>query len=270
MRTAIRKHLVDFAGDHRPDRRSPRRGRGASSPTSGSTLPGWVPVVGKDFYEIKAELSTAQAVTPGQGQTVNIAGVEVGEISQRRARGRQGDRHAADRRRSTAASTGTRRVLLRPQDRPEGHGGRARRRARATRGRLPEGGAIPVGQTLPDVNLDEILAALDARHARRTCSCCSRDGGEGLRGTRPRAGATRSGASSRPRATCAQVNGALADAPPQHQRARSTTSRCSSSELGAKDDQLAAVRRQLERRASRRSRARTRTCAPRCASCRAR
>ena len=43
-------------------------------------LPGWVPVIGKDFYSIEAELSTAQAVTPGQGQTVNIAGVEVGEI----------------------------------------------------------------------------------------------------------------------------------------------------------------------------------------------
>src|SRR4029453_2363220 len=44
------------------------------------TLPGWVPVIGQDFYEIEAELSTAQAVTPGQGQTVNVAGVEVGEI----------------------------------------------------------------------------------------------------------------------------------------------------------------------------------------------
>ena len=40
-----------------------------------------MPVVGKDFFVVKAELSTAQAVTPGQGQTVNIAGVQVGEIS---------------------------------------------------------------------------------------------------------------------------------------------------------------------------------------------
>ena len=44
------------------------------------TLPGWVPVIGQDFYEIEAEMKTAQSVTPGQGQTVNIAGVEVGEI----------------------------------------------------------------------------------------------------------------------------------------------------------------------------------------------
>src|SRR4051812_50069184 len=34
-----------------------------------------------DFYEINAEMTTAQAVTPGQGQTVDIAGVEVGEIA---------------------------------------------------------------------------------------------------------------------------------------------------------------------------------------------
>ena len=44
-------------------------------------LPKWVPVVGSDFVDYKAEFSTAQAVTPGQGQTVNIAGVKVGEIS---------------------------------------------------------------------------------------------------------------------------------------------------------------------------------------------
>ena len=44
-------------------------------------LPGWVPILGQDFTEVEAELSSAQAVTPGQGQTVNVAGVEVGEIS---------------------------------------------------------------------------------------------------------------------------------------------------------------------------------------------
>ena len=44
-------------------------------------LPGWMPVLGQDFREVEAEFSSAQAVTPGQGQTVNVAGVEVGEIS---------------------------------------------------------------------------------------------------------------------------------------------------------------------------------------------
>src|SRR5438045_9455894 len=43
-------------------------------------LPGWVPFVGTNFYTVNAEFSTAQAVVPGQGQTVNIAGVPIGEI----------------------------------------------------------------------------------------------------------------------------------------------------------------------------------------------
>ena len=43
-------------------------------------LPAWVPVIGTDFYTVKAELQTGQAVVPGQGQTVNIAGVKIGEV----------------------------------------------------------------------------------------------------------------------------------------------------------------------------------------------
>src|SRR5690606_2919490 len=42
--------------------------------------PSWIPVLGDDQFELKVELDTAQAVTPGQGQTVNMAGVEVGDI----------------------------------------------------------------------------------------------------------------------------------------------------------------------------------------------
>ena len=45
-------------------------------------LPAWVPLVGTDFYEVEAELQTGQAVVPGQGQTVNMAGVKVGEVGE--------------------------------------------------------------------------------------------------------------------------------------------------------------------------------------------
>ena len=38
-------------------------------------LPKWVPVAGSDFYKLNVEFQTAQAVVPGQGQTINIAGV---------------------------------------------------------------------------------------------------------------------------------------------------------------------------------------------------
>ena len=42
--------------------------------------PSWVPVVGSDFVDYQAQFQTAQAFTAGQGQTVMIAGVNVGEI----------------------------------------------------------------------------------------------------------------------------------------------------------------------------------------------
>ena len=64
-------------------------------------LPAWVPVLGTDFFELKAEFSTAQSVTPGQGQTVEIAGVPVGEIKKRRAGGRPRGRDDGDPRTST-------------------------------------------------------------------------------------------------------------------------------------------------------------------------
>ena len=44
-------------------------------------FPEWFPGLGKKAFEMKAEFSTAQAVTPGQGQSVDIAGVRVGEVT---------------------------------------------------------------------------------------------------------------------------------------------------------------------------------------------
>src|SRR5438445_5636202 len=44
-------------------------------------LPSWVPFLGHSYYTLKAEIQTAQAVTPGQGQAVTIAGAKVGEIA---------------------------------------------------------------------------------------------------------------------------------------------------------------------------------------------
>ncbi|HEU5063870.1 MAG TPA: MlaD family protein [Solirubrobacterales bacterium] len=46
-----------------------------------ASLPAWLPVVGEEFEQITAEFSTAQAVTAGQGQSVNIAGIEIGKVS---------------------------------------------------------------------------------------------------------------------------------------------------------------------------------------------
>jgi phospholipid/cholesterol/gamma-HCH transport system substrate-binding protein len=112
------------------------------------------------FYDVNAEMSTAQAVTPGQGQTVDIAGVEVGQISSvKLVNGRAiiglqiKEQYAPIYRDAT--------VLLRPKT------GLKDMVAELTpgapqAGKLPDGGTIPVSNTLPDVNLDEILSSLDA------------------------------------------------------------------------------------------------------------
>ncbi len=46
-----------------------------------ASLPAWLPLVGEEFDQISAEFSTAQAVTPGQGQSVDIAGIEIGKVT---------------------------------------------------------------------------------------------------------------------------------------------------------------------------------------------
>jgi phospholipid/cholesterol/gamma-HCH transport system substrate-binding protein len=124
------------------------------------TLPAGVPVLGRDFVEVEAELVTAQAVTPGQGQTVNIAGVEVGEIASvnlENGKAVVGMKIERDHARLYRDAS----VLLRPKT------GLKDMVAELTpgteeAGELAEGERIPASQTLPDVNLDEILASLDA------------------------------------------------------------------------------------------------------------
>jgi phospholipid/cholesterol/gamma-HCH transport system substrate-binding protein len=46
-----------------------------------ASLPSWLPFVGEEFEPITAEFSTAQAVTPGQGQSVDIAGIQIGKVT---------------------------------------------------------------------------------------------------------------------------------------------------------------------------------------------
>ena len=44
-------------------------------------LPNWVPILGSDFVDYTIDFSSAKAVVPGQGQTVAISGVTVGDIT---------------------------------------------------------------------------------------------------------------------------------------------------------------------------------------------
>jgi phospholipid/cholesterol/gamma-HCH transport system substrate-binding protein len=115
----------------------------------------------EDTYRIAAELSTAQAITPGQGQVVAVAGVTVGEVASVRLReGRAVVEMEIDRDKLARVHADAR-VLVRPKT---GLQDMALQLDPGTEGSrvLEEGDVLPVSATLPNVNLDEILAGLDA------------------------------------------------------------------------------------------------------------
>lgn len=185
MRSAIRKHLVDFVAVLALIAIAAVAAVVILA-NQRLALPSWTPFIGEDHYEIEAELSTAQAVTPGQGQTVNIAGVQVGEIS--RVRLRNG-RAVVDLRLEEKYEGRVYRdasVLLRPKTGLKDMVAELTPGSRRA-GALPAGGRIPISQTLPDVNVDEVLASLDA-DTRDFLQLLLSGGAEGLRGNGPALG----------------------------------------------------------------------------------
>jgi phospholipid/cholesterol/gamma-HCH transport system substrate-binding protein len=142
-------------------------------------LPAWVPVLGTDFFELKAEFSTAQSVTPGQGQTVDIAGVPVGEIKRVDLEDGRAIVTMSIRHKYTDLVKRDATMLLRPKT---GLKDMVVEMDPGTIGapRAPEGYTIPVSQTRPDVNLDEILSNLD-RDTRDYLRLLVAGGGEGLK-----------------------------------------------------------------------------------------
>ena len=118
------------------------------------------PIVEAKPMKLKAEFSTAQAVTPGQGQTVRVSGVRVGDVAKVSLKEGRAiitfdiDKKYADLIRENATA------LLRPKTALkdmfiELDPGTAPARV------VREGYTIPVENTLPDVNPDEVFAALD-------------------------------------------------------------------------------------------------------------
>ena len=87
VKRQIRKHLRDFVAIIVPVRR--RRSRGGYILSNAALLPAaWVPLVGTTSTRSTPSSPTAQAVVPGQGQTVNIAGVQGRRRRRREARER--------------------------------------------------------------------------------------------------------------------------------------------------------------------------------------
>src|SRR4051812_33105131 len=123
-------------------------------------LPKWVPAIGSDFYHLNVEFPTGQAVVPGQGQTVNIAGVKVGDVQKVTLKNGVAI-VSVNMDKKYAPVYRNAHVLLRPKT---GLKDMYLALDPGTRGAgaLPSGGTVPVSNTLPDVNPDEVLASLDA------------------------------------------------------------------------------------------------------------
>jgi phospholipid/cholesterol/gamma-HCH transport system substrate-binding protein len=115
---------------------------------------------GRSYYQVKAMFADASAVTSGQGQSVTIAGVEVGLIG-----GVQLERGQAvvtmDIYRKYAPIYRNATVLLRPRT-PLKDMYLALDPGTASAGRVPEGGTLGIASTQPDIDVDQILGSLDA------------------------------------------------------------------------------------------------------------
>jgi phospholipid/cholesterol/gamma-HCH transport system substrate-binding protein len=154
VKLAIRKHFVDFLAI-------------AGLALVGVAVAVYIlsqqdlrfPLVEPTPKRIQIELANAQAVQPGQGQTVRVAGIEVGRIADVEVEDGvavvtaevEPEYDNLIRRDATA--------LLRPKTAlkdmfVEVDPGRG--------SPVPDGGRITVANTLPDINPDEIYAALDA------------------------------------------------------------------------------------------------------------
>src|SRR3712207_1273959 len=121
------------------------------------------PIVEEKPFQLKGEFSTGQAVTPGQGQTVRVSGVRIGDIAKVDLEdGRAIITFDIDRKYEGLVKKNWT-ALLRPKTglkdmfvelTPGVQGGDT--------SPAPEGYMLPIANTLPDVNPDEFLASLDA------------------------------------------------------------------------------------------------------------
>ncbi|HYB27797.1 MAG TPA: MlaD family protein [Solirubrobacteraceae bacterium] len=115
---------------------------------------------GRSYYSVKAEFASSAAVTPGQGQAVTIAGVQVGQVGGVELQNGRAvvtmnlyKQYAPIYRDAT--------VLLRPRT-PLKDMYLALDPGTKAAGAIPDGGLLPVSATSPDIDLDQILASLDA------------------------------------------------------------------------------------------------------------
>jgi phospholipid/cholesterol/gamma-HCH transport system substrate-binding protein len=143
-------------------------------------LPGWVPVVGSDFFELKGEFQTAQSVMPGQGQTVDIAGVPIGDVKSVDLENGRGVITMTVKEKYADGIYRDASMLLRPKT---GLNDMIVELTPGTEaaGKAPEGYRVPIRNTLPNVNLEEFFSVFD-RDTRDYLKLLLSGGGQGLRG----------------------------------------------------------------------------------------
>ena len=139
--------------------------------------------------QIWAEFSEAQAITPGQGQTVDEAGVAVGEIGQvKLENGIALVRLDITKKKDVGPIYRNATALLRPKTGLKdmsvaldpGHPDPSL----PGDGELHNGDHIPLANTAPDVNPDEVFASLDV-DTRNYLKAFVAAGGQGLKGRGP-------------------------------------------------------------------------------------
>jgi phospholipid/cholesterol/gamma-HCH transport system substrate-binding protein len=123
--------------------------------------PGWIPVIGESHFKLRAQLTSAQGVLPGQGQAVNISGVRVGEIqSVDLVDGRAVASLNLDPRYARIYPDAT--ILLRPKTGVKDMVVELEPGSPAAGDRLESGALLTTASTLADVNLSDVLETLDA------------------------------------------------------------------------------------------------------------
>jgi phospholipid/cholesterol/gamma-HCH transport system substrate-binding protein len=129
---------------------------------------------------VSADFSSGQAVTPGQGQQVTIAGVKIGEIGKVELNeGRARIRMDIDPGKAGPIYRNLK-LLLRPKT---GLNDMSIQVDPGTpdAGRVSDGDLVPESATQPNVNPDEVFAGLDA-DSRRYLALLANAGGQGLNG----------------------------------------------------------------------------------------
>jgi phospholipid/cholesterol/gamma-HCH transport system substrate-binding protein len=126
-----------------------------------TTLPSWVPLIGTDRFALKADFSTAQAVTPGQGQSVDIAGIKVGEVTGvNLENGHAVVSMEVDNKYAPLIHEDSS-LLLRPKTGLNDMVVEVDPGSQSSP-RVKEGSTVPLASTQPNVQPDEFLASLDA------------------------------------------------------------------------------------------------------------